>query len=96
MKSVKFLNEKGFTDMTLNPYDLPEYQVSLTKLLDEYAALKINEATTNYQKAIKIDDEIINGTEHKFGIVECLSGYYSDMWKEGLIQFKELNGIKRP
>lgn len=47
MNAIEYLNDLGFTDQVINPYDLPEYQMSLSGLLTDFANHVVEQMSPN-------------------------------------------------
>lgn len=68
MKALDFLQKNGFTDMVINPYDLPEYRKTLTQLMEEYAEQSRQAAVSGQSEQFVCD---YCGKDKVYGLDHC-------------------------
>ena len=54
---------------------------------------KCNDIEKNIIKYLEKVDKIIYGSQGKYGMLECVPGYYNDAWNIQLNELKELKTI---
>lgn len=52
--------------------------------------VKNNDVINTYIEIIEIYDSIVNGNENKFGLLDCIDGYYSSCWKDDFTKLEKL------